>query len=376
MSQAPRKPLAPGPADAPAPSSEATWTSALAESTAREITDRVCAHVEARGLELATYLVGVHLEDPLAEPGALAEWRSLVKRGAGNALYERWGGTREPRFRHPDVVFVWDVAKRELEVRITPVFVYGRYVKTTRDLPQTRWHCRRCRGKAKGCPECAGTGRAHPSSVEEKIGDPLARAHGSGPAVLHGMGREDLDVRTLPPGRPFVVELPEPRRRVLDLAALAREIETEARGQVELGAPLRYVGPGTVARVKTLDPKKRYRALVRATGALDPAKVAGVAAAFTGCSVRQETPSRVAHRRADLVRERRILEVEARLVAPDRLELSVLAEAGTYIKELVSGDGGRTEPSIAGFLGLPAVVEELDVLEVLVDEAAVLLARQ
>lgn len=345
-------------------------TVADADANVRELVELVCAHVLERRLEFTTYLMGVTLEDPTASPGELAEWRSLVKRRSACELYDRWAGVRDTCFRHPDVLFVWDVKRRELEIRITAVYVYGRYVKLTRDLPQTRWHCKRCRGA--GCRECGRTGRVHATSVEERIGDSLARAHGSEPAVLHGMGREDLDVRTLAPGRPFVVELALPRVRSVDLAAVAREIVSGAAGQVELGGPLRYVSPDTVARIKTLDPPKRYRARLRAAAPLDPARVAALGAALSGTKVRQETPGRVAHRRANLVRERRILELEATLVGTDEIELRVLAEAGTYVKELVSGDGGRTEPSVAALLGVATVVTELDVVEVLVDEVSLL----
>jgi tRNA pseudouridine synthase 10 len=42
------------------------------------------------------------------------------------------------------------------------------------------------------------------------------------------------------------------------------------------------------------------------------------------------------------------------------------AQAGTYIKEFVHGDGGRTQPNLGSFLGLsePAEILELDVLEI------------
>jgi tRNA pseudouridine synthase 10 len=46
------------------------------------------------------------------------------------------------------------------------------------------------------------------------------------------------------------------------------------------------------------------------------------------------------------------------------VELTVRAQAGTYIKELVSGDGGRTEPCVAGVLGAGAACVELDVLDI------------
>ena len=45
------------------------------------------------------------------------------------------------------------------------------------------------------------------------------------------------------------------------------------------------------------------------------------------------------------------------------------AQAGTYIKEFVHGDGGRTLPSLGSLLGCgePAEILELDVLEVHMD---------
>ena len=42
----------------------------------------------------------------------------------------------------------------------------------------------------------------------------------------------------------------------------------------------------------------------------------------------------------------------------------VRAESGTYIKELVSGDGERTRPSLTEVLGIPCTCVALDVLEI------------
>jgi tRNA U54 and U55 pseudouridine synthase Pus10 len=39
--------------------------------------------------------------------------------------------------------------------------------------------------------------------------------------------------------------------------------------------------------------------------------------------------------------------------------IEVDAEAGTYIKELISGDEGRTKPSISEFLGRPIKCTQL-----------------
>ncbi|MDY6773900.1 MAG: tRNA pseudouridine(54/55) synthase Pus10, partial [Candidatus Nanohaloarchaea archaeon] len=79
-------------------------------------------------------------------------------------------------------------------------------------------------------------------------------------------------------------------------------------------------------------------------------------------TVNQATPTRVEHRRAKKTREREVKEVEWERKGPETIELEVEAEAGTYIKELISGDKSKTEPSVAQILGTEAECEELDVV--------------
>jgi len=43
-------------------------------------------------------------------------------------------------------------------------------------------------------------------------------------------------------------------------------------------------------------------------------------------------------------------------------EIDLLTDGGLYVKELVSGDDGRTRPSLSEVLGVPATVVELDVM--------------
>jgi tRNA pseudouridine synthase 10 len=64
------------------------------------------------------------------------------------------------------------------------------------------------------------------------------------------------------------------------------------------------------------------------------------------------------------VREREILDIEGTLTDEYTATVEVHGEGGLYIKELVSGDEGRTEPSLAGALGVAATVETLDVIDV------------
>ena len=46
----------------------------------------------------------------------------------------------------------------------------------------------------------------------------------------------------------------------------------------------------------------------------------------------------------------------------DEITLIVKAESGTYIKELITGDGGRTTPSLSEIAGGAIEVKQLDVI--------------
>ncbi|HNR57741.1 MAG TPA: hypothetical protein PKJ51_04720 [Methanothrix sp.] len=44
--------------------------------------------------------------------------------------------------------------------------------------------------------------------------------------------------------------------------------------------------------------------------------------------------------------------------------MTLRGTSGLYVKELVSGDGGRTKPSLSELIGVEARVTELDVINV------------
>ena len=242
-----------------------------------------------------------------------------------------------------DVVIVADHAARAVTVRIEPLFVRGRYRKLVRGMPQCRW-------------------RAWPTSVQQIIGDPIAGAAEGADHVLHGCGREDTDVRCLGE-RPFVLEVIRPRRRRLDWPALARSIGAAGKVEVIGLAPCKR---SEVARLKEARPEKTYRALVRLARDVDADRLADLEQ-LVGV-VDQRTPRRVLKRRADRLRRRRVCTLGWRQLGPREIEIEVRTQAGTYIKELISGDGGRTQPSVAQVLGAAAVCTQLDVLAIHIDE--------
>ncbi len=320
------------------------------------------------GVEFGSFLVGTRLSGLLSENEEVL-WevcgtrfaeplKSEVNREVGKRLQARTG--KEVDFRRPDVVLLLDLAGERVEVNINPVFLYGRYRKLVRGIPQTRWPCRECRGR--GCPRCNFKGKLYPESVDEIIRTPLLREFKARDTVFHGAGREDVDALMLGEGRPFVVEIVQPRIRRLDWRELRRlEEEISSSGKVEVEG-FQFVSREMVLNLKSERRDKTYSVLVSFEGEVDEEKLKSVLAGLRG-KVRQKTPRRVLARRADLEREREVYYMELTSLAGDRARILVNCEGGLYVKELVSGDSGRTNPSLSERLGMEAKVIELEVIK-------------
>ena len=76
--------------------------------------------------------------------------------------------------------------------------------------------------------------------------------------------------------------------------------------------------------------------------------------------IKQDTPLRVLHRRSSDVRTRCVLTLSARRISDHWFRLRMSTSAGTYVKEFVHGDCGRTRPSIGSMLGGRTDISELD----------------
>jgi tRNA pseudouridine synthase 10 len=322
-----------------------------------------------KDIEFTTFLAGCRVPPMIAENEemvwsdlALAEpepFKSEVNREVGKAVSAKTGKVVD--FKKPEVVTIMDPATGNVEVQINSVFFYGRYQKFERGIPQTHWDCRACRGA--GCEKCNFTGAQYLDSVEELIGRPVIEMFDAENAVLHGAGREDIDARMIGTGRPFILEVVSPRKRSIDLGMLETEINRTADGRVSV-AIKRWADRAEVETLKSNKAHKKYRILVEVEGAVPAEEFAKAVKTLQGVTIYQRTPERVAHRRADKIRERRVLDIECVGEQDGRFVVEVLGEAGLYIKELVSGDSGRTIPSLAEILKRKAHVTSLDVTQV------------
>ena len=202
----------------------------------------------------------------------------------------------------------------------------------------------------------------YPESVDELIRPAVMQAAHAEDTVFHGAGREDIDARMLGSGRPFIVEAVRPRIREIDLALLEQEICRQAEGKVEVTG-LSWADSAMVERLKEAAFEKTYSARVRLGAAVPEEKLKSVLKELEG-SIDQRTPTRVSHRRADKLRVRKVYSADLIEVVGNLARINIKGDSGLYIKELISGDGGRTQPNLAEILRVDAIVEELDVIDV------------
>ena len=367
----------------------------------------------------------------------------------------------------PHVLALIDVLTLTVELDVRAHYIYGRYRKLERGIPQTRWPCRACKGR--GCETCNNTGLQYESSVQDLIGNPILASLDATEHSFHGMGREDIDVRCMGRGRPFVIELKEPKIRTCDYSKLQQIVNEQAAGAIEV-TDLRSSNRSEVVRIKDTPADKSYTIRFRLQpmneleynvliAPLDLTKVdknsrkrkprrgdkrkdntkplpteiitdtvtfsetelskmkkaeleaicvenkltktgkkaeliarilsmpspgsacfelpdadtiKSTIMALQGTKLAQRTPDRVAHRRADLIRRREVVNVHEPVVdimddGTTEIEFTLRCESGTYVKETIHGDNGRTQPSVASLLKAKCEVIWLDVGDIHAD---------
>jgi len=241
-----------------------------------------------------------------------------------------------------------------------PIYIAGRYNKYSRELSQTPW--------------LIDGERKTESSVQELICDSLVKATGASEVKFMSSGREDCDVRMLGKGRPFVAGLVNPKTTNLP-ADEVRSLEREINQSTELVGvrDLQVTDKESLVILKAgeNEKKKCYSAKIWCPEPIDNELLDRINTT-KDLKIGQKTPLRVLHRRPLCVRERTIYSMNIQRINKEEdtthhYQLQLKTEAGTYIKEFVHGDLGRTIPSMCTLMGAPFDILELDVDEVQLD---------
>lgn len=320
------------------------------------------------GVEFDTFLVGSQIDKDIQKRDEeLSEKFNLdvetikkeLNRLIGLRIYEIYG--KEAEFERQDIVFSINLKNSpKVRIQINPLYIEGKYNKLKRGIPQTKWPCTKCKGK--GCEVCNHTGKQYPESVEELISEHVLKLTKGREAKFHGAGREDIDVLMLGSGRPFVLEIKEPKIRNLDLKQLEEDVNKINEGKTSYHN-LHLCERGRKAEIKQSSPDayKIYNALVVCDQPFDEDKLEKL---IKLDEIHQQTPLRVLRRRADKVRIKHVLDLSYEIIDEKTFNMRIKTEGGLYIKELISGDEGRSNPNVGEILGVSAKCAQLDVIEV------------
>ncbi len=273
--------------------------------------------------------VGIETAEPL---------RAEVNREIGKRVETLTGKRAE--LKKPDIAVLVDLQTGRVKLTVNPLYLFGYYQKLVRGIPQAEWS------------------RYYRTSVENIIAKPVMDATKGKAHKIHAAGREDVDARCLA-WRAFVLEIIQPQKRLIDLKKAAKQINKSGKVRVK------YLKPSEmeVARkLKEASPEKSYRALVVLDKPIKRPELKKLNV-LVG-TIKQQTPTRVLHRRADLSRKREVKKISWKYINGKKFELKVRGSAGLYIKELISSDEGRTKPSVSEVLERKAVCKELDVIDI------------
>ncbi|CAG4967733.1 unnamed protein product [Colias eurytheme] len=262
-----------------------------------------------------------------------------------------------------------------------PAYLAGRYIKLSRNLPQSPWVLD---GK-----------RVLPTSVQEIIFAPLAKLFNFSDSDVESRlkfiaaGREDVDVRCLGDGRPFAIEISDPIRQLKleeleqacaeisksgdvvvksltyvskdDLIQLKKGEETKCKTYEALCIKLTHskFDEDTTGPIKVTEKDIEFINTYRNTELNDPARI----------NIKQKTPIRVLHRRPLINRSRQILDLSAEMVPeyPQLFRAHLVTSAGTYVKEWLHGELARSRPSLSHLLRADIDLLALDVTRVHLD---------
>lgn len=235
------------------------------------------------------------------------------------------------------------------------IYLAGRYCKYSRELSQTPWLIE---GE-----------RKMKNSVEELITDVVRRTVLCERITFSSSGREDVDVRMLGEGRPFILEVWRPKRidwLAEEMAQIEVQINTSTK-DIAVNR-LQLIGREQVKDLKDGEEHKRkfycaYCVTAKPTSEIDFSKLTSL----KNLVLKQNTPMRVLHRRTAMIRDRTIHSAEIEIVDSFKFKLILCTQAGTYVKEFVHGDLGRTLPNVCTLLDEAVDIENLDVTKVDLD---------
>lgn len=295
-----------------------------------------------RGLGARSFLLGVRpprafsaSEEEVARSLSIPYWesvRSELRREIGKEASRL--SRVKPDLEDPGVVLVIDIERSSVEASLPSLEISAKVVKLARGAGLRR--------------------RSEAGSLEEAI---LRDLGGSAKEVrIHSPIRDTSRYRILGSGCEVLIELrsPDPRRR--DLAEISKILATG-------GKLYRAIVTGRGSLRTLAEASKRMKRILYRVYAVSedpvPESWTGEARAFRA---EQRTPARLLRISGERVRIGDVELIRLLRISGRAFEILVAADPQLYIEELITGDMGRTRPSISEVLGIPLTPLEIDIL--------------
>jgi tRNA U54 and U55 pseudouridine synthase Pus10 len=233
-----------------------------------------------------------------------------------------------------------------------PYLISGHYLKLNRDLSHTLWTDK-------------NDERLFESSVEEEITRLILPKFGASGFKFHSSGREDADVRMLGTGRIFFIEILQAKHLLAKDSSIWLSLQQEINENSQL-IQVHSLQADTRAAFNQMkqnieNKRKSYRCVVYSSRTISQRELAETLENLGTVQLAQNTPIRVLHRRAQLIRTKYVYWMKTEWINDHWFLLDLCTSSGTYVKEFVHGDKGRTKPNISTLLNTAADIIQLDV---------------
>ncbi len=304
-----------------------------AEARSREIAETL------RSLEFDSLLVGskfpaksVDKEDHVRSEFKLrggktlkAEFTRELGRNVATLLGKRL------TYSSPDMVAIFDPLKNSLRVIPKSLYIFGRYVKRVRGLPQKQTF-------------------SEGASVESILATRLLKHFGGRSARFSWIGGEDDDSLVLGQGRPFYAELFEPTKRSLgSMSKLAPEEDQVALQEIRI---VKDKPPAKAKFKVTVLAEVEFESFVT-EDQLNTLQSRFKDAVLTALSTRKGKFA-----------EKKVYDLEIKDAQGKEAKVMIRCDGGLNIKKFISGSDHEISPSISEVLGIGAHCKQFDVLAV------------
>jgi tRNA pseudouridine synthase 10 len=198
------------------------------------------ASEKLRSHEFATFLIGASIPQEVLDKEDEIRARLKIKgkegikteinRSIAREISKKTGGKLSYSF--PDITILVSLPSRQITITPRSIWLFARYQKKVRGLPQRASLCKVCGGV--GCAACGYRGSPK-NSIQSIVNDFLTRKFEADNCNFIWIGSEDENSLVKGNGRPFYIEIQKPKKRKVRLTtSRSIDLNTISLSSIEL----------------------------------------------------------------------------------------------------------------------------------------------